>query len=262
MNFLASLDKAIEKNNSLLCVGLDPDISKIPQNSLFEFNKKIIEETAHLVCCYKAQIAFYSALGSRGMGELKKTISYVKEKYPHLPVICDAKRGDVESTNEAYAQEVFDYLNADAITVNPYLGLDPLRPFFEKSEKGVIILCRTSNPGAGQFQDLKVKGEELYMKVAKDAKDLSKKYKNILMVIGATWPAELKKIREIASQMTFLVPGIGVQGGDLKKTLVNGLRENKKGLIIAASRSIIYAQDPKGAAQNLRNEINKYREEK
>jgi len=258
--FQDKLEKAINKNNSLLCVGLDPDPQKLEQGqSQFDFNKAIVDQTAGLVCCFKPQIAFYSAAGLKGLEDLKKTINYIHKNYQDIPVLLDAKRGDIESTNEKYAQEVFDFLAVDAVTVSPYLGLNALEPLLERKNKGVFVLCRTSNPGASQFQDLKVNGEPLYLKVAKEAVKLYKKYDNLCLVVGSTWPQEIRKLREIAREMIFLVPGIGAQGGDLPKTLEYGLTKTKKGLIISASRGIIYAQDPQKAAQRLKDEINKYR---
>ena len=260
MNFQDKLDKAVSKNNSLLCVGLDPDFTKLKKGqSQFEFNKKIIDQTANLVCAFKPQIAFYAAAGLKGLEDLKKTITYIHENYQNVPVLLDAKRGDVGSTSEMYVKEVFAFLKADAVTINPYLGEDSLEPFLKRRDKGIVVLCRTSNPSATDFQDLKVDGELLFIKVARKILDWDKKYKNLLMVVGATYPNEMKKIREIAPQMTFLVPGVGSQSGDLENTLRNGLRKDGTGLIISSSRGIIYAQDPKLAAQKLKDEINKFR---
>jgi len=230
VDFKTKLQKAIDKNNSLLCVGLDPDSARISGPlDVLDFNKKIIEKTSGFVCAYKANSAFYEVYGSDG------------------------------SSSEMYARVVFDYLSADAVTANPYLGEDSLEPFLRRQDKGVIILCRTSNPSANDFQLLLVESEPLYIKVAKKVVIWNKKYKNLLMVVGATYPQDIKKIREIAPEMTFLVPGIGEQGGDLEKTARNGLRRDGQGLIISSSRSIIYDQDPGLAAKRLRDEINKYR---
>ena len=260
MNFQDKLDKAVFANNSLVCVGLDPDFSKLKKGqSQFEFNKTIIDQTAGLVCAFKPQIAFYAAAGLKGLKDLKKTITYIHENYQNVPVILDAKRGDVGHTSEMYAKEVFDVYGSDAVTVSPYCGFDSIEPFFKRRDKGVIVLCRTSNPSAADLQDLKVDGKPLFIKVARKVVDWDKKYKNLLMVVGATYPNEMKKIREIASEMTFLVPGVGSQRGDLEHTLKNGLRKNGTGLIISSSRGIIYAQDPKLAAQELKDEINKHR---
>lgn len=273
MDFNNKLQNAINDNNSLVCVGLDPDpfqgVSLKGQDSFFKFNKKIIDQTFDLVCAYKPNIAFYAAAGIKGLGDLKKTIDYIHKKYPQIPVLLDAKRGDVGHTSEMYVQEVFDFLQVDAVTVNPYLGEDSLEPFFKRKDKGIVVICRTSNPSAVDFQDAQVNGEPLYMQVARKVVAWDKKYNNLLMVVGATYPEEMKKVREITPEMTFLVPGVGEQGGDLEATLKNGLialslsslrkRGSRTGLIISASRGIIYALDPRAAAQKLRNEINKYR---
>ena len=260
MNFQDKLDKAVSKNNSLVCVGLDPDPAKLKKGqSQFAFNKAIIDQTADFVCCFKPQFAFYAAVGLKGLEDLKATDDYIHKHYPHIPVILDAKRADVANTSEMYAKEVFDVYEADAVTVNPYLGEDSLEPFLKRRDRGIVVLCRTSNPSAVDFQDLKVDGKPVYMKVAQKVVDWDKKYKNLLMVVGATFPNEMKKIREIAPQMTFLVPGVGSQSGDLENTLKNGLRPDGRGLIISVSRSIIYAQNPKIAVQRLKDEINKYR---
>lgn len=276
MNFRKKLQKIIKKNNSLLSIGLDPDLEKIPQhlrkykNPYFTFNKQIIDATYDLVCAYKPQIAHYSALGIRGIGSLLKTINYLVHSYPQIPIILDAKRADIYSTSRLYAKEAFDVYSADAVTVNPYFGLDSLKPFFERKDRGIIILCRTSNKSASDFQDLKIYPRKfpIYLYVAQKAQEWNKTYKNCMLVVGATWPEQLKKIREIAPQMFILVPGIGAQGGDLKNTLKNGLRKDKSGLIIHASSSIIYASDKTNFANSarkealkLQKEINKYRYE-
>jgi len=259
VNFKNKLENAVEENNSLLCIGLDPDTKLIGDKSLFDFNREIIDETHKLVCSYKPQIAYYSARGPKGLEELIKTVTYIKKNLKTIPVILDSKRADIGSTNEKYAQEAFEVIGADALTVNPYLGFDSLEPFFKREDKGIIILCKTSNPGSSALQDLKVDSEPVFIKVAKKVVVADKKYKNLLMVVGATYPDHLKKIRQVAKEMTFLIPGVGTQGGDLKKTLENGLMENGRGLIISASRSIIYAQDPKKSAKKLRDEINEFR---
>lgn len=272
MNFLQKLEKAIQKNNSLLCIGLDPDISKLPKHlisaydPIFEFNKQIIEQTHDLVCAYKPQIAYYSALGIPGIKALQKTIEYISKQYSSIPVILDAKRGDIGSTAKQYAKEAFDFLKADAVTVNPYLGFDSLEPFLKRKNKGVIILCRTTNPSAADFQDLKINGEHLYAVVAKKIIKWHKIYNNCLMVVGATWPKQLEKIRRLAPDMFFLVPGIGAQKGDLEKTLLYGLTKEKSGLIINVSRTVLYAsnsadfpQKAREASVSLMQEINQYR---
>jgi orotidine 5'-phosphate decarboxylase subfamily 2 len=261
VDFTKKLDSAIAKNNSLLCVGLDPDPSKLKKGeTLFGFNKRIIDQTADFVCSYKPNIAFYEAAGFQGLEDLKKTINYLKKSYTKIPIILDAKRADMDNTAQAYARSAFDFYGADAVTVNPYFGLDSLEPFLKRRENGVIVLCRTSNPSASDFQELLVNGLPLYIKVAQKVVQWNKKYKNLMLVVGATNPLQMKRIRRVAMNMTFLVPGIGAQGGDLESIMKNGLTKDGKGLIISASRSIIYDQDPGTAAQNLKNEINKYRQ--
>lgn len=273
MSFFDKLETSVKKNNSLLSVGLDTDVHRIPKHIvqesdeyIFEFNKAIIDATAHLVCAYKPNSAFYEADGIEGMAGLEKTIAYIHDTYPDIPVILDAKRGDIGSTAAHYAMTAFDYLKADAVTISPYLGLDSADSFLSYKDKGIIVLCRTSNPSAENFQDLLVDGEPLYLKVARKVAEWDQTYHNCLMVVGATWPDQMEKIREIAPDMTFLVPGIGSQGGDLKGTLQKGLKRDKTGLIINASRSIIYASSGEDFAEKaheetlkLRNQINQHR---
>lgn len=248
-----------------MCIGLDPDLEKIPlvflrkKNPVFEFNKSIIDSTCDLTCCYKPQFAFYASQGLSGIKALIQTITYIHFRYPEVPVILDAKRGDIESTAKQYAKEVFDIYSADAVTVNPYLGLDSLKPFLERKDKGIIVLTRTSNLSASDFQDLKINSMPLYAKIAEKVVSWNKIYGNCLMVLGATWPEQLREVRKIAPKMFFLIPGIGAQGGDLKETLNAGLTKDKSGLIISSSRGIIFAENPRKEALKLREEINKYR---
>lgn len=273
MTFLDKLEKSIQTKNSLLCIGLDTDFEKLPQtvrqshNPVFAFNKEIIDRTYDLVCVYKIQIAYYSALGIRGYEMLEQTLHYLTNNYPDIPLILDAKRGDIGETSEKYVQEVFETFEVDAVTVNPYMGKDSVLPFLKRRDKGIIILCRTSNKGAEDFQSLTIDGEELYLKVAREAVKWNSEFGNCLLVIGATWPEDMKKIRDIAKDMFFLVPGIGKQGGDLEGTLKNGLREDKSGLIIHSSRSILYAssyanfaEEARMEATQLRNKINTFRQ--
>lgn len=269
MKFQTQLDTAMTSSNSLLCVGLDPVMDKLPQSvsgSFFEFNKQIIDATHDLVCAYKPNAAFYEALGSVGIEELKKTCLYIKNRYSNIPIILDAKRGDIGSTNEGYASMAFHYLEVDAITLQPYLGYESLAPFFTHTNKGLIILCRTSNPGAGEYQDLVLNGEPLYARVAKQVVNQWNSKGNCLLVVGATYPEELEQIREIAGDMTFLVPGIGAQGGDIEQTVKAGINSKKRGMIISSSRSIIFASNgndfaerARTEAQTLKDAINTYR---
>lgn len=272
MTFQQKYDAIVKKNNSLLCIGLDSSINKIPEHlhketyPLFEFNKAIIDHTYDLVSAYKPNSAFYEAYGIKGIEQLKMTCDYIKTTYPDIPIILDAKRADIGSTNSGYIKYAFDYLHSDAITVHPYLGSEALVPFLEEKYKGIIILCRTSNTGAGEFQDLIVGSEPLYKIIARKVVDEWNKNNNCMLVVGATYPSQLKEIRKIAGDMTLLIPGIGAQGGDVEKTVIAGLNSRKTGMIISASRSIIYAAATKDFADcsrdetiKLRNEINKYR---
>lgn len=261
MNFQQKFDRIVKKNNSLTCVGLDSDLPRLPQGlSQFEFNKKIIDATADLVCAYKPNSAFYEAQGDRGITELKMTCDYLRKKYPEIPVILDAKRADVGNTNEGYVKFAFDYLGVDAITLHPYLGKEAIEPFLQKKDKGIIILCRTSNPGAGELQDLMINKRPLYKIIAQKVAKKWNKNKNCLLVVGATYPRELTEVRKIVGdEMTLLVPGIGVQGGDLKKTLRAGLNSQGRRLIINSSRSIIFASSGKDFAERAREETKKLR---
>lgn len=273
MNFQNLLDKAINKSGSLLCVGLDPVVDKMPahlkgQDAIFEFNRQVIDETADLVCAYKPNTAFYEAYGSDGIEQLKKTCDYIKKA--GVPLIVDAKRADIGSTNEGYVSFVFDYLGADAVTLSPYLGAEALRPFLDHHDKGLIILCRTSNPGAGEFQDVVLNNEQKFYQIV--AEKVSKKWNtkgNCLLVVGATYPQELADLRQsLGDEMTFLVPGIGAQGGDVEATLKAGLNKAGRGLVINSGRSVIYAgagpdfaAKARLAAESLKSEINNYRGE-
>ena len=265
MTFLDKLEALQDKNNSLLCVGLDPVMEKIPEhlkestNPFFDFNKAIIDATHEYVCAFKPNSAFYEALGEQGVGELKATCDYIRIMYPETPIILDAKRGDIGSTNDGYTKYAFDYLQVDAITLHPFLGKESLEPFFKYTDKGLIFLCRTSNPGAGEFQDLAIDGKPLYQHVAEKIVNDWNSNNNCLMVIGATVPEELKNVRQIAGDMTFLVPGIGAQGGDVEATVKAGLNSKNKGMIINSSRGIIFAENPAQEAKKLRDEINQYR---
>lgn len=233
--------------NKFVCVGLD--------KGDFEFNKNIIDQTFDLVCAYKPNAAFYEAAGIKGLEALKQTIDYIHQKDADITVILDAKRGDIESTNEAYAKAILDDLGVDAITIHPYLGKEAAEPFLQRIDKGIIVLVRTSNPGAGEFQDLIVEGKPLYQVVAEHVANDWDTNGNCAVVVGATYPEELKKVREIVGDMSILVPGIGTQGGDLENTIKNGLNSEKQGLIISSSRGIIFAPDPRKATQDLHLQI-------
>lgn len=273
MMFTEKLAGAVKKNNSLLCVGLDPDPDKMPEaikNSkelLFEFNKAIIDATAELVCAFKPNPAFYEAYGADGIGQLQKTCRYIREKHPKVPILLDFKRGDIGNTNSHYARFAFDYLEVDAVTIQPYLGREANQQFLERGDKGFFVLCRTSNPGAGEFQDLKMGGKKLYQRVAENVMQKWNQNGNCHLVIGATYPDELAWARQsLGDDALFLVPGIGAQGGDIKATLKAGLNSSGAGLIINSARQILYASNGADFAEaagqkaaELRDEINKYR---
>ena len=272
MHIIDKINNIIKKNNSLVCVGLDSELSKIPahlqndQYPQFAFNKAIIEATHDLICAYKPNTAFYEARGEQGILELKMTCDYLKEYHPEIVVILDAKRADIGNTNNGYIKFAFDYLQADAITLHPYLGKEALQSFLDHQEKGCIILCRTSNSGSGEFQNLEIENLKLYQIIAEKVSKDWNTNNNCLLVVGATYPEELKIIRQIDPNMFFLVPGIGAQGGDIEKTLQAGLNNNKSGLIINSSRGIIFADNTSDFAtaarmetDKLKNEINQYR---
>ncbi len=264
MNFIEKLTGAARKNKSLLCIGLDPDPELMPDNiGVFEFNQAIIDATSDLVCAYKPNLAFYEALGIDGFDALKKTIDCIPDD---IPVIGDAKRGDIGNTAQAYARALFDTLNFDAATVNPYLGFDAIEPFIRYRDKGVFILCRTSNAGAADFQSLRCEVENghrpLFEIVALRASQWNT-HGNIGLVVGATYPEELKLIRQSHPDMPLLIPGIGTQGGDLALTVRYGVDAQGEKAIINSSRQIIYASRGKDfaaaarqAALTLRDEIN------
>ena len=264
---MAALEAAWQRNDSLVCVGLDPEVERFPPQltgvaaPLFAFNKAIIDATHDLVCAYKPQFAHYAARGAEE--ELARTIEYVHRNYPGVPVILDAKRGDVGNTAERYALEAFERYRADAVTVNPYLGSDSLEPFLKHADRGVVILCRTSNPGARELQDLKVDGRPLYQVVAQLAASRWNTHGNCLLVVGATYPRELAEVRDIIGDMPMLVPGVGAQGGDVAQAVQNGQTRDGTGLIVRSSRSILYASPgvdfasaARAAAEKLRAQIN------
>jgi orotidine-5'-phosphate decarboxylase len=254
--FIAKLTRAWEQNDSLVCVGLDPDIERFPRHiqadasPIFQFNKAIIDATRDLVCAYKPQFAHYAAYEAED--QLERTIEYIHRTCPGVPVILDAKRGDVGNTAERYAIEVFERYGADAVTVNPYLGGDALEPFLRRADKGVIILCRTSNPGAREVQDLMVGNRKLYQVVAELAAQRWNSLGNCLLVVGATYPRELAEVRELVGEMPLLVPGVGAQGGDVAQVVQNGQTRSGTGLLISSSRAILYASAGEDFAHHAR----------
>ncbi len=259
MTFYEKLAAIWKKNDSMVCVGLDPDLNKLPERfkksaePFLDFNKFLVDETCELVCAYKPQAAYYA--GQNADDQLAASIAYIKHNHPEIPVILDVKRGDIGSTAAMYAREAFERYGADAVTVNPYMGSDALKPFLDYADKGVIVLCRTSNPGGGDLQNLVCDGRPLYEHVAELSRDKYNYNRNVALVIGATYPEELGKVRAICPDMPFLVPGVGAQGGDVAKVLEHGMTADGYGLVINSSRGIIYAADPKRAALELRDVI-------
>jgi orotidine-5'-phosphate decarboxylase len=270
MNWREKLLSAAHTNNSLLCVGLDTDVEKIPvflrdssKNPILDFNKAIVDATKDLVCAYKFNMAFYEAAGKKGFEALEKTVQYI----PHsIFIILDGKRNDIGNTAQKYAQALFDTFKADAVTVNPYLGKDGVAPFLDYKEKCSFILCRTSNPSARDFQDLNVDGKLMYQIVAQKIREWNTN-ENCGAVVGATYPEELEAVRSILGEsIPILIPGVGKQGGDVGKTVINGTNSKRELAIINSSREILFASDKEDFAQRarmkaeaVRSEINAFR---
>ena len=253
MHFMTALEAAWRQRNSLLCVGLDPDPARFPAHlqgrpeAILEFCTQIVDATADLVCCFKPQIAYFAA--RRAEDQLEALIEHIHARHPGIPVVLDAKRGDIGSTAEQYAVEAFERFKADAITVNPYMGRDSVDPYLAYPDKGVILLCRTSNPGGSDLQFLDVGGLKLYEHVARLVAEEWNASGNCGLVVGATFPAEIARVRALIGDMPLLVPGIGAQGGDIAATLAAGLSTHGAGLMINSSRAILYAgQDENFAA--------------
>ncbi len=258
---LARLESRMATVDSLVCVGLDSALGRIPQrferenHPQFEFNRWVIEQTLPYAAAYKPNLAFYEARGAKGWDELARTMEFLRSVAPDVFTIADAKRADIGSTNAGYVSGLFDELDFDAVTLHPYLGAEALRPFLERADKACIVLCRTSNPGAAELQDLQVGGAPLWELVATRVRDAWNEAGNCLLVVGATYPAELARVRELCPELTFLVPGVGAQGGDAAAVVAGGLRADGRGLLINSSRGIIFADDPAAAARKLRDEI-------
>lgn len=275
MNFIETLRQAWRTNDSLVCVGLDPEPSRFPAvlrdnaDAIFAFCRAIVDATADLVCCYKPQIAYFAA--HRAEDALERLIAHIRTRHPGVPVILDAKRGDIGSTAQQYAIEAFDRYGADAVTLNPYLGRDSVQPFLDRADKGVILLCHTSNPGAGDLQDLLVRGTAgdempLYQHVAASIARGWNTHGNCALVVGATYPEQLAAVRALVGDMPVLVPGIGAQGGDIDAVIRHGATVDGTGLMISSSRAILYAsagEDFADAARcatiELRDAINRAR---
>ena len=270
MAFISDLRKRWADSGSLVCVGLDPEPGKFPArfsadpDAIFAFCRDIADATAEYVCCFKPQIAHFAAHGAEDA--LTRLIAHIHDRHPAVPVILDAKRGDIGSTAQQYAVEAFDRYAADAVTANPYLGKDSVQPFLNRADKGVVILCRTSNPGAGDLQDLPVDGKPLYQRVAEKVAGEWNGHGNCALVVGATWPEQLREVREIVGDVPFLVPGVGAQGGDVEAVVKNAKTADGTGLIVSSSRAILYASNggdyaaaAASAAKALRDEINRHR---
>ncbi len=262
---IARYNRRVDAVNSLLCVGLDSQFERLPSrfqadpHPQYAFNRWIIDQTHPYVSAYKPNMAFYEARGAAGLTDLALTMAYLRDNHPDILTICDAKRADIGSTNEGYVAAIFDWLGFDAVTLNPYLGREALTPFLERADRGCIILCRTSNPGAGEFQDLLVNGRPLWQLVAEQVRDSWNTRGNCMLVAGATYPDELARIRALVGTMLLLVPGVGAQGGDVARTVSAGLAADGRGLIINASRGVIFDPDPAAAARALRDAINEHR---
>jgi orotidine-5'-phosphate decarboxylase len=269
-SFLAKLDAAVAQNKSLVCVGLDPDPALMPVEDPVEFLKAVVEATADLVCAFKPNLAFFEAMGQRGWEVLSETLRVIP---PDIPVIADAKRGDIGNSAAGYAHAIFDLLGCDAATVNPYGGTDAVEPFLEYADKGSIVWCRSSNPSARDFQDLMVSEDggtsrPFWQSVAIKAREWNKKHGNVGIVMGATYPQQLREARQLCPDMPILVPGIGAQEGALEEAVRAGLNERREGIIVNASRSVLYASRDtdyataaRAAAAQLREHINRYRDE-
>jgi orotidine-5'-phosphate decarboxylase len=259
MSFREKLAHAAQRNRSLLCVGLDPDPARLPVDAA-AFLCAIVEATSDLVCAYKPNLAFYEQLGEAGYAALRAVLQAIPS---HIPVIGDAKRGDIAHTAHAYARALFDDLGFDAATVNPYLGSDAVAPFLERTDRGVFIVCRTSNPGARDLQDLPVAGEggsrPLYQAVAELAKRWDTRG-NVGLIVGATYPDEMRRLRELCPEMPFLVPGIGPQEGELARAVRAGLDAQGSGIIINASRAVLYASEGGDFARAARREAQALRD--
>jgi orotidine-5'-phosphate decarboxylase len=285
--FLARLRSRWDEADTLLCIGLDGELERLPlsvragqtgllsideeragsgvEGALVSFHQAIIDATADLACAFKPNSAFFEMHGPAGLRALIRLIAYIHARYPSVPVLLDAKRGDVGSTSQAYAHALFDVCGADAVTLHPYLGGEALAPFLERCDRGIFVLCRTSNPGSAEFQDMRVatgRGEEpLYMAVARRVAEEWNENGNCGLVVGGTYPEDLQKVRAVAADLPVLVPGIGHQGGDLEGTIRAGLDNRGQGLLISASRSIIYASDGLDFAQAARREARRLHRE-
>ena len=269
MSFMQALRSRWQQADTLVCVGLDPEPAKFPArfaadpDAVFAFCRDIVDATAEYACAFKPQIAHFAALGAEDT--LLRLVAHVHAAHPGIPVILDSKRGDIGSTAQRYASEAFDRYAADAVTVNPYLGRDSVQPFLDRADRGVVVLCRTSNPGAGDLQDLVVDAGDgvarpLYQHIAeKVARDWNG-HGNCALVVGATWPAQLREVRAIVGDLPFLVPGVGAQGGDVEAVVANAKNADGTGLLVSSSRAILYASDGDDFAEAAAAEARKLRD--
>jgi len=266
--FISFLEKRVDDCSSLLCVGIDPhvsDLSSPTAASALTFSLNLIKQTARYAAAFKPNAAFFEVFGAEGWTALKQVMDAINEESDRMgsriPIILDAKRGDISSTAEAYARSAFEYLGADCITLNPYLGKDSIDPFLNYSQKGVFLLCKTSNKGSMDLQDVTLaSGETMYIHVARLAETWNEK-NNIGLVVGATHTDAMKSIRAAAPNLWFLAPGVGAQGGELETALRAGLRKDGKGLLLPMSRSISRAENPGKAAAEIRDEILHFKRE-
>lgn len=255
MTFIEKLSAAWRTNNSLLCVGLDPDIAKFPAHlqqqpdAIYTFCKEIIDATAATACAFKPQIAYFSAM--RAEDQLEALCAYLRENHPNIPIVMDAKRGDIGATAEQYAREAFERYGADAVTVSPYMGFDSVAPYLEWKDRGAIVLCRTSNAGGSDLQFLTVDGVPLYQHVARLVAEKWNTNGQCGLVVGATFPQELAQVRSIIGDMPLLVPGVGAQGGDIQATVQAGKTSNGMGMMINSSRAILYAKPDLDAGEDF-----------
>ena len=261
--FASKLDRAWSQARSLVCVGLDPDPRLMPMSDVAAFNRQIIDATADVVCAYKPNLAFYEALGLAGLKALEQTVAWVREAAPHAVLLGDAKRGDIGSTAQAYATAMFDAWGFDAVTISPFLGADSVEPFIERPEKGVFLLCRTSNPGSADFQGLMVQSggdvTPLYQVVAEAASRWDR-HGNVGLVVGATQPRELEAVRGLCPRLPILIPGVGAQGGDLAGAVRGGTDRRGRMALINSSRGVLYASGGTDFPQAARQEATRLRD--
>ena len=270
MTFIDKLQARWQGANSLLCVGLDPDPTRFPghlrgrEDAIFAFCAAIADATAPYACAFKPQIAYFASAGAED--QLESLLAHLRQTHPQIPVVLDAKRGDIGATAEHYAREVFERYRADAVTLSPFMGHDSIEPFLAHAGRGIFVLCRTSNPGGDDLQMLDVGGERLYERVARLAAGRWNRSGQLGLVVGATYPAELARVRAIVGDLPLLVPGIGAQGGDVQASVQAGQTGTGSGMLINSSRAILYAspgedfaQAAAAVAQRTRDEINGHR---